>query len=175
MQIVIADQNVALFSESAQGGVIRLETGSEDDRGFLADEGGQLGLQLHMKVQSAVEEARSATTAAIFLQRVNGCFFDLWVIDEIQVVVGSEHQHPALAHSYFARAAAIAVAEDLEIHVEPSGLQVTRASEITALLEDIVRGAPFFPAADVASRYAHWSSVPFIDSIGLVPPCSHRF
>ena len=89
------------------------------------------------------------------LDGLGGGFLDLGMGDQVQVIVGPEHQHLALAHADLARTTAFAVAEDLEVHVQPGGLQITRTSEVAALFENVVRAAALFPAGDVASRYAH--------------------
>ena len=67
VQVVVADHHVALLGEGRKGGVVGLEAGAENDGGFFVDEGGQLGFQLDVDIQRAVEQARSAASAAVFL------------------------------------------------------------------------------------------------------------
>ncbi len=70
VQVVIADHRVALFGQRRKRGVIGLKAGAENDGGFLVDEGRQLGFQLHVQVQRAVQQARAAASAAVFLDRL---------------------------------------------------------------------------------------------------------
>jgi hypothetical protein len=119
------------------------------------DQDGEFGLQLDVKIQRAVEKARTAATATVLLDGLHGGFLHLGMRDQVQVIVGPEHQHFAVPHTHFASPTPFAVPKDLEIHVEPGGLQITRTSEISAFLENVVRGAALFFAGDVASRYAH--------------------
>ena len=112
--------------------------------------------QLDVNIQRAVQQTRSAASAAIFLDGVRRRFLDLGVRDQIEIIVRPEHQHFALAHADFARSAAFAVAKDLEVHVQSSGLQITRTSEGYGISRKCRWIAlPFFFAGDVASRYAH--------------------
>ena len=90
-----------------------------------------------------------------FLRAWAARFLNLGVVDQVEVIVRPEHQHLAFAHADFAGAAAFAIAENLEVHVQAGSLQITRTSEVAALVENIVRSAAFLFAGDVASRYAH--------------------
>ncbi len=71
MQVVIAEHHIALFRQGGKRGVIRLKSGAENDGGFFVYECGQLGFQLDMHIERAVQQARSAAAAAILLQRVD--------------------------------------------------------------------------------------------------------
>src|ERR1017187_4829038 len=155
VQVVIADHLVALLGERAEGRVVGLEPGTESNGGFFMYECGEFGFQFYVKIQRAVEKARSAATTAVFLDGLPGGFLHLGMGDQVQIIVGPEHQYFAVPHAHFASPTAFAVSKDLEVHVEPGGLQVTRTSEISAFLEDVVRAAAFSFAGDVASRYAH--------------------
>ena len=64
-------------------------------------------------------------------------------------------ERPAFSHPDFARATAFAIAENLEVHVQPGGLQITRTSEIAALLEDVVGSAALLFAGGIACGCAH--------------------
>ena len=57
MQVVVADHDVALFGEGGKGGVICLEAGAENHGGFFVDERSELGFQLDVHVERAVEKA----------------------------------------------------------------------------------------------------------------------
>jgi len=74
------------------------------------------------------------------------------VRDQVEIVVRPEHEFLAFPHADFAGAAAFAIAEDFEVHVQPGGLQITGTSEIAALVENIVRTAALLLAGGVASR-----------------------
>ena len=54
-----------------------------------------------------------------------GGFFDLRVRDQVQVIVGPEHQHLRRAQPHLSRLAAFPVAEGLEVHVQ-TGLSGAR-------------------------------------------------
>ena len=95
----------------------------------------QLGFQLHVHVQRAVEQARAAASAAILPDSFDGGFFHLGVRDQVQIIVGAEHQHLTVTHADLAGPAAFALAEDFEIHVQSGGLQVARTRKIPALVE----------------------------------------
>ena len=155
MQVVIADHHVALLGERAEGRVIGLEPGTESNGGFFMYECGEFGFQLDVKIQRAVEKARSAATTAVLLDGLHGGFLHLRMSDQVQVIVGPKHQHFAIPHANFASPTTFAVPKNLEVHVESGGLQVTRTSEISAFLENVVRAAALSFAGDVASRYAH--------------------
>src|ERR1017187_6971672 len=103
-------------------------------------------------IQGAVEEARAGAAGAVFLDGLGGGFFDFRVGNQVEVVVRPEHEDFALADADFAGAAAFAIAEHFEIHVQSSMLQITRTSEIAAFLENVVRCAALLFAGDVASR-----------------------
>ena len=45
---MIAEQHVAFFRQRREGGVIGLESGSENDGGFLLHQAGELGFELDM-------------------------------------------------------------------------------------------------------------------------------
>src|ERR1019366_8103023 len=141
--------------ERAEGSVVGLEPGTESQGGFFMNEAGEFGFQFDVKVQGAVEKARSAATTAVLLDGLHGGFLHLGMGDQVQVIVGPKHQYFAVPHAHFASPTALAVPKDLEVHVEPGGLQITRTSEISALLENVVRGAALSFAGGVASRYAH--------------------
>ena len=73
-----------------------------------------------------------------------GGFLDVRVRDQVHVIVGPEHQHFSVAQAHFAGSAAFAVAEGFEVHVQAGVLQVVRAGEGAALLEDVVRSRRSF-------------------------------
>ncbi len=77
--------------------------------------------------------------------RLRGGFLHPGVRDEIQIIVGAEHQHRAAAHADFAGAASFALAKDLEVHVQPGGLQFRRPRESPAFFEKVA-GSGAFPA-----------------------------
>ena len=97
VQVVVADHHVALLGERAEGGVVGLESGAENDGGFFMNECGEFGFQLDVKIQRAVEQARSAAAAAVLLDGLDGGFLHLGMGDQVQIIVGPEHQHFALA------------------------------------------------------------------------------
>ena len=119
------------------------------------NERGEFGFQLYMDIQRTVEKARTAATTAVLLDGLHCGFLHLGMRDQIQIIVGPEHEYFAAPHTHFASPTTFAVPKDFEVHVEPGGLQITRTSEISALLEDIVRATALSFAGDVASRYAH--------------------
>ena len=155
MQIVIADHRVAFFGERRERRVVGLKARADDDRRFLAHESGQRGLYFHVQIQRPIQQAGPAATAAVFPHGLCGGLLHLRVRDQVQIIVGPEHQHLARSHADFARCAPFAVTEYLEIHVEPGGLQIRGTGEIAALLENVVRTAAFLLAGEIASRYAH--------------------
>ena len=81
VQIMVADHDVALLGEGREGGVVGLESGAENDGGFLVDKGGQFLFELHVHVERAVEQARSAASAAVFADGLVAASFTLgWLI-----------------------------------------------------------------------------------------------
>src|ERR1022692_3952321 len=119
------------------------------------NECGEFSFQFDVQIQRAVEKSRSAAATAVLLDSLHGGFLHLGMGDQVQVVVGPKHEYFTVPHTHFASPTALAVAKNLEVHVEPGGLQVTRTSEISAFLENVVRGAALSFAGGVASRYAH--------------------
>src|SRR5471032_1564993 len=93
VQVVIADHHVAFFREGRKRGVVGLEAGAENEGGFLVHERRQFRFQLHVQVQRAVEQARPAAPAAVFLEGLDRGFLHLGVVDQVQIIVGPEHQH----------------------------------------------------------------------------------
>ncbi len=155
VQVVIADHHVTLLGERAECGVVGLESGAENDGGFFMNECGEFGFQTYVNIQRTVEKARTAATTTVLLDGLDGGFLHFGMSDQIQIIVGPEHQHFTTPHTHFASPTTFAISKDLEVHVKPGGLQITRTSEISALLEDIVRATALSFAGDVASRYAH--------------------
>src|SRR5580704_10829811 len=51
-----------------------------------------------MDVQRAVEKTRAGATGAIFLDSSLGGLFDLWMIGQAQVAVGTEHYYFPAVH-----------------------------------------------------------------------------
>ncbi len=157
VEIVIAEQGVAFFGQRRKRSVISLKTGAEDDRGFFVNEGGEFGFEFDVQIERAVQEARTAAAAAVLFNGLNGGFFDFGMRDEIQVVVGAEHEHLTAAHADLAGPAAFALAKDFEVHVESGGLEIARTREVPALFEEIggAGGAtPVLPALNDGCRSA---------------------
>ena len=81
VQVVVADHHVALLGEGRERAVVALESGAENDGGFFMNQGGQLGFELDVQVQRAVEQARTAAAGAVLADGLRGGLLTLgWVI-----------------------------------------------------------------------------------------------
>src|SRR5262249_55162381 len=99
----------------------------------------KLGFELDVKIQRSVEQARAAATTAIPVERMGGGFENFRMGNQIEVIVGAEHQHLAIPHADLTRAAAFVLAEDFEVHIKTGRLQVRGPRKATALLKQVFR------------------------------------
>ena len=124
--------------DRAQRAEVGLVTGREHDRVLGTHPVRELALELDVKVDRAVEEARAGEAGPVAIERVAGALLDALVAGQSQVVVGAEHD-PALALHLDDRQR-----RTLE-HVEVGelrrsrvrALQLLEALELASLREDV--------------------------------------
>ena len=130
----VADHVIVHAHQGADDAQIGLEAGGKGQHVLLAQEGGQLFLQLQMHLQRAVQKAGAGTAGAVFLHRAGGGLHHLGADGQAQIVVGAQHD------------AAFAVHDDLhvllgaqgpEIGVDAPGLEFVRLVVVVAFLEQI--------------------------------------
>ena len=115
---------VLLLSRRGAGREVHLVAGGEDQRRLLADEGGELLLELLVQLHRAVDQARAGHARAEAIDGGLGRLAHLGVRGQAQVVVRAEHQH--------------ALAVDLRLRAV---VEVERPEEgVDAHLARVVRG-----------------------------------
>ena len=91
--VALVAQDVFPFADQrADDAEVDLEPGAVEQHGLLVDQFGQGRFQLQVDVQRAVQEARAGATGAVFLHRRLRRRFDLRMVGQAQVAVGTQHQ-----------------------------------------------------------------------------------
>ena len=96
--LAIADHVVAVAHDGRNDAQVALEAGGEGHHGLLVQEARQLGLQLQMHLQRAVQEAGARAARAVLLQRVQTRLDDLRVLRKSQIVVRAQHDAALALH-----------------------------------------------------------------------------
>ena len=135
--LLVAQDIVILAAHGGDDAQIGLEACGERHHGFLAEELGQLPLELRMQVQRAVEKTRSGTAGAVPVERRLAGRDDARVHGEPQIVVGAEHD------------AALALHDDLHVL---AGLQLVEI-RVDAQLPRLFGVFVFAFVKDVAQRF----------------------
>ena len=90
--VVVHADKCAYYAE------IRLEARAEGDGAILAEELRYLRLQLHVKIERSIQEARPGATGAVLLDSLKACLDNLGTYRKPKVVVGTEHDTPTAFH-----------------------------------------------------------------------------
>ena len=143
---LVADHIVVAVHQGGDNAHVGLESGAEGDNTALAQELGQLRLQLQMQLQRSVKEPGAGAAGTVFLQRLDACLDDLRMDGQAQIVVGAQHD-PAL--SLHGDLHILAGLQGVEIGIYPFFLQLTSQR----------RGIAFFKNIHCASL---WHVVVFI-------------
>ena len=93
MVALIVEEIVATRYHIGYDAAVGQKTCREKHHTVLAKELGQLVLQLYVYVESAVEEGRTRTAGAVFVDGALGGLLQSGVVGEAKVAVGSEHQN----------------------------------------------------------------------------------
>ncbi len=91
---LVAQYVFAFADQRADDAEVDLETRAVKQHGLLVDQLGQGRFQLQVDVQRAVEEAGAGAAGAVLLDRGLGGRFDLRMVGQAQVAVGTQHQDP---------------------------------------------------------------------------------
>ena len=93
--IGVHEQDVSGSAEPGDDGEVRLIAGREDDRGALAEVGGERALQRGVYRERAVGGSRPRGSDAVAVDGFPRCCAHLRVEGQAEVVVRSEHEGPA--------------------------------------------------------------------------------
>lgn len=91
----VVDDEIVAASDTGDYARIGLETSGEEHDAVLAHELGEFVLELDVDIEGAVEERRTRTTGAVFVDSGFSSLFDFWVVGEAEIGVGAEHKHLA--------------------------------------------------------------------------------
>ena len=94
--LTVADHVVVGADDRGDDAKVGLEAGREGNDHFLMQEPGQLGLQLQMELQSAVQESGAGAAGAVLFEGLDTGFNDFRIRRQPEIVVGAQHD-PALA------------------------------------------------------------------------------
>ncbi len=151
--LAVGDDVLAAADQGADDAQVGLEAGGVEDGGLLADQGGQLRLQLQVDVQRAVEEARAGAAAAVLVDgRLDG-LLDLRVVGQAEVAVGAHHDDLAAIERDLG---ILRGADGPEVGIEPRRPDPVRVLVLPHLVEQwqmVFRYAEHVRSSHQCSRY----------------------
>src|SRR5262249_53633572 len=106
----------------------------EDERRLLADEGSQLGLQLLVQVEGAVEQPAAGAPRSVFSARLLRLLQDARVMGQAEVVVGAEHD---LRMALDLHLGSLRAGDGQEVRIEARRLGIAGDREAPAFLEQV--------------------------------------
>ena len=130
---LVEQDDLAAADQAGDEAEVGLVAGGEDEAGFLAEELGEVVLQLLVQVEGAVQEAAAGAAGAVLMERLLGRLEDLRVVREAEVVVRAQHDAP-LALDDDDRV--LGLGDRLEVRVETRSLDFACLGELPALLEE---------------------------------------
>ena len=137
---LVEEHHVAAPHQAGNQSQVRLVAGGEDDASLLAEELGELPLELPVQVQRPVEQTAPGAPRAVTVERGPRGREDFRMMREPQVVVGAHHD-PVLA--FDDDDGVFGAGDRLVPSVQPGGLDLARLGrESPALLEqrDVLQG-----------------------------------
>jgi hypothetical protein len=129
---LVEEDHIAAADEPRNDAQIRLVARREDEARFLAEELRQLGFELLMEIQRAVQEPAPRAPRAVALQRAPSRPQHFRMMREPQVVVGAHHD-AFLALDDDDRV--LGAGNRLEVRVQPGRLHLAGAGEVAAFVE----------------------------------------
>jgi hypothetical protein len=123
----VGDDGVVLAQQRLEQAAVGVEAGRIQDGVVLAEEAGNLRLQLLVQVLGAADEAYRGHAEAVAVQCVLGRLDQVRVVGQAQVVVGAEIQHlAAIVQGDFGRLRAGDDALGLEQALFADGVELLR-------------------------------------------------
>ena len=89
---LVIEEVIATADHVGNDAAVGQETSREEHHAVLAEELGQLVLQLYVDVEGAVEERRAGATGAVLVNGALGGLFQTRVVGQAQVAVRAEHK-----------------------------------------------------------------------------------
>ena len=93
MHALVVEEVVATAHHIGYHAAVGQKTCREEHHAILAQELGQLVLELYVNVERAVEEWRAGTSCAILVDSLLGGLLQARVVGKAQIAVRTEHQH----------------------------------------------------------------------------------
>src|SRR4029453_18911277 len=135
---LVEDHGIAAVRERGDDAEVGLISGREDERRLLADKGGELGLELLVQIERAVQQTAAGAAGSIAPRGPFGLREHARIVREPEIVVRTEHD---LAGALDDALAALRPGDRHEVGMQAGGLRVPGMRVPRAALKEVDVGS----------------------------------